>query len=169
VVAATLLDWTALLDARHVVPLASMRYRLRSVKPPCPAVGYTARGSLHCRVGRIVAPGNRFRSYVVSVPRSCTTLSGALGQPLNGPVTPSGPLPVPVAVTRGACRAPRLPADELTQILCLASSSAVAAPMPCWNTGSSSSAMSSAIIVTPAAARRWNASTYSAVVSRVLA
>jgi hypothetical protein len=105
--------------------------------------------------------------YVVSSPRSFTTLSGAVGQFVNGPVAPSGPAPVPTAATRGPCRVARLPADELTQIPCRASASAVAAPMPCWNTGSSSSAMSSAIIVTPAAASSWKASTYSALVSRV--
>src|SRR6266540_2910482 len=57
IVSPTPLACVALLTARQSLPSPVIRYRFRSVNPPWPAVGKIARGSLHCRVGRIAPPG----------------------------------------------------------------------------------------------------------------
>src|SRR5256885_13619998 len=116
-VSPTPLACTELLIARHA-PDASTRYRFRSVKPPWPSVGKIARGSLHCRVGRIAAPGNRFRLTVLSVPRRLTVWFSADGQLVNELAASSGVRPVLAAGIRGPCRVARLPAEELTKMPC---------------------------------------------------
>ncbi len=71
------------------------------MNPPAPAVGKIARGSLHCSVKVELSPSTT--SNVVSpLGAMATTLSGAKGQLVNGPVMPSGPEPVPMASTRAA-------------------------------------------------------------------
>src|SRR3954447_24308946 len=95
----------------HFVKDSSIRYRSRLVKPPrTPTV---TDGSLHWRDDRPSGAGGAKApmSKVVSpLGASATVLVGCFAQPVNGPARPSGPCPVPVAVTRTWSR-PELPAD----------------------------------------------------------
>ena len=81
------------------------------MKPPAPAVGKMARGSLHCSVNEVLFPSTT--SNVVSpLGAMATVLVGLTEQPVNEPVLPSGPVPVPTASTRAECVWPRFPAEE---------------------------------------------------------
>src|SRR5229473_6870783 len=120
-----------------------MTNKSKSVKPPCPAVGKIARGSLHCNTN-VLAPALRVTSKVVSLLGAIVTaLFGVYGQPVGVALntTPSGVCPVPTACTRAECVAPKLPADELSATAEAATESPVVAAKPFWNAGSVSNGM----------------------------